>query len=457
MIHWIRFKNAAINTSRTRAEKAKAQAEYIELSKQVKRSIRTDKRKYVKDLALTVEKAAREGNMRQLYDTTKKLSRNHRKPERPTESKEGKVIINTGEQRNRWVEHFKELLSRSALLNPPNIKVAPTDLPIDVGLPTIEEISMAIRHIKSGKTAGPDNILAEALKADVSVTARILHILFNKTDWKEGHLVKITKKGDLSNCDNYRGITLLSMPGKAFNGVVLNRMKNCVDAQLRDQQAGFRKNRSCTYQVATLRIIVEQSIELNSSLHINFTDYEKAFDGVDRTTPWKLLRYYGVPQKIFNIIRSSYDGSNCKIVHGGQLTNPFEVKTGVRQGCFPSPFLFPLVIDRIMKKSTSEGKHGIQWTSRMQLDNLDFKDDLALLSQTQQQMQEKTTSVAAASAAVGLNIHKGKNKILRHNTACINPITTEGEDLGDVKTFTYLGSIIDEHGGSDAYMEARIG
>ncbi|VDO54476.1 unnamed protein product [Schistosoma margrebowiei] len=110
-----------------------------------------------------------------------------------------------------------------------------------------------------------------------------------------------------------------------------------------------------------------------------------------------------------------------------------------------------------MKTSTSEGKHGIQWTSRMQLDDLDFADDLALLSQTQQQMQEKTKSVAAASAAVGLNIHKRKSRILRYNKACTNPVTLDGEDLEDAKTFTYLGSIIDEHGGSDAHMKARIG
>ncbi|VDP51106.1 unnamed protein product [Schistosoma mattheei] len=77
----------------------------------------------------------------------------------------------------------------------------------------------------------------------------------------------------------------------------------------------------------------------------------------------------------------------------------------------------------------------------MQLDDLDFADDLALLSQTQQQMQDKTNSVAA-SAAVGLNIHKGKNKSLRCNTACTNPITIDGEDLEDVKTFTYLASSI---------------
>ncbi|VDP41623.1 unnamed protein product [Schistosoma margrebowiei] len=110
-----------------------------------------------------------------------------------------------------------------------------------------------------------------------------------------------------------------------------------------------------------------------------------------------------------------------------------------------------------MKTSTSEGKHGIQWTSRIQLDDLDFADDLTLLSQAQQRMQKKTTSVAAASTTVGLNIHQGKSKVLRYNTACTNPITSDGEDFEDVKTFTYLGSIIDEHGGFDADVKARIG
>ncbi|VDP39646.1 unnamed protein product [Schistosoma margrebowiei] len=87
-----RSKKATINTSRTRAEKAKAQAEYTEVNKQVKRSIRTDKRKYVEDLATMAEKAEREGNMRQLYDITKKLSGNCRKPKRSVKSKEGEVI-----------------------------------------------------------------------------------------------------------------------------------------------------------------------------------------------------------------------------------------------------------------------------------------------------------------------------------------------------------------------------
>ncbi|VDP26170.1 unnamed protein product [Schistosoma curassoni] len=71
-----------------------------------------------------------------------------------------------------------------------------------------------------------------------------------------------------------------------------------------------------------------------------------------------------------------------------------EVKTDVRQSCLISPVLFLLVIDWIMKTSKSGEKHAIQYN--MQLEDLDFADDLALLSHTQQQMQEKTTSVAAA-------------------------------------------------------------
>ncbi|VDP41775.1 unnamed protein product [Schistosoma curassoni] len=402
--------------------------------------------------------------MKQLYDTTKKLSGKYSKPERPVKDKEGRPITETQQQRNRWVELFEEFLNRPAPMNPPDIKAEHTDLPIDVNPPTTKEIRMAIRQIKNGKTAGPDNIPAEALKSDIEVTTNMLHLLFKRIweeeqvlmNWKEGH-IKIPKKGDLSKCENYRGITLPSVPGKVFNRVLLNRMKNAVDAKLRDQQAGFRKYRSCTDRTARLRIIVEQSIEWNSSLYINFIDHEKAFDSVDRRTLWKLLRHYGVPEKIVNIIRNSYDGLQCKVVHGGQLTDAFQVRTGVRQGYLLSPFLFLLVVDWIMKTSTSEGKRGIQWTAQNQLDDLDFADDLALLSHTHEQIQIKTASVAAVSASVGLSIHKGKTKVLKFNTENSNTITLDGETLEDVESFTYLGSIIDEQGGSDADMKVRIG
>ncbi|VDP70096.1 unnamed protein product [Schistosoma curassoni] len=67
-------KKTSVKNSRTRVAKVKAQAEYTEANKQVKKSIRADKKKYVEELATMAEKAAREGNMKQLYDETKKLA-----------------------------------------------------------------------------------------------------------------------------------------------------------------------------------------------------------------------------------------------------------------------------------------------------------------------------------------------------------------------------------------------
>ena len=120
--------------------------------------------------------------------------------------------------------------------------------------------------LKNGKAAGTDEIPTEALKVDPEMLAEMLYGVFEKiweeeeitSEWKEGLLIKIPKKGDLGPCSNYRGIKLLSAPGKVLNRVILERLKGPVDLSLRDQQAGFRPGRSSTDQITTLRIIVEQ-------------------------------------------------------------------------------------------------------------------------------------------------------------------------------------------------------
>ena len=182
----------------------------------------------------------------------------------------------------RWAEYFEELLNRPAPANTPDFPEAEEDLPIDCGKPTREEIRRAIKQPKNGKAAGTDEIPAEALKVDPKMLAEMLYGLFDKIweeeiplEWKEGLLIKIPKKGDLGLhiCSNYRGITLLPVPGKVLNRVILERLKGPVDRTLWDQQAGFRPGRLCIDQITTLQIIVEQSIEWNSPLYVNFVDY----------------------------------------------------------------------------------------------------------------------------------------------------------------------------------------
>ena len=136
---------------------------------------------------------------------------------------------------------------------------------------------------------------------------RILNFVWEKEeipdDWKRGLLVKLTKKGDLSRRGNWRGIMLLSIPSKVLTRIILNRMKVAVDKALRDEQAGFRKDRSCIDEIATLRIIVEQSIEWSSPLYFLFVDFEKAFHSLDREAIWRILCHYGIPDKIINMLK----------------------------------------------------------------------------------------------------------------------------------------------------------
>ena len=96
-------------------------------------------------------------------------------------------------------------------------------------------------------------------------------------------------------------------------------MKDSVDKTLRDEQAGFRPNRSCTAQIAPLRIIVEQSVEWQSSLYINFIDFEKAFDSVNREGMWQLMRHYGIPSKIVTIIKVQTRKGGSVTIGGEEL------------------------------------------------------------------------------------------------------------------------------------------
>lgn len=68
------------------------------------------------------------------------------------------------------------------------------------------------------------------------------------------------------------------------------RMKYEEDRQMRDEQAGFRQERSCVDQIATPRVIIEQTIEWQSSLYLNFVDFQKAFDSIDHQFLWNIYK-----------------------------------------------------------------------------------------------------------------------------------------------------------------------
>ena len=208
-----RERKTVLNNSRTRAAKARAQEEYTAVDREVKRSIKKDKRGYTDYLARQAETAAGQGNLRDLYLVTKKLTGKFQQTDKPVMDKNGNPLTTTNEQLKRWAEHFRELLNRPTPDSPPDIPPAETELPISCDKPSKTEIKKTIMTLRSGKAAGPDEIPAEAIKADIETAVQMLYSLFSKiwekeevpAQWKEGIIIKLPKKETLGTAATIEG------------------------------------------------------------------------------------------------------------------------------------------------------------------------------------------------------------------------------------------------------------
>lgn len=325
---------------------------------------------------------------------------------------------------------------------------------------------MAIKMQKSNKAAGLDEIPAELLKHGGQAVEMRLTDLFNACwqaatvpeDWQKGVIVKLPKKGNATECTNWRGITLLSIPGKIFCAVLLRRIQAAADHRLREEQAGFRRGRSCSDQIFALRNIIEQCVEYKRPLSINFIDFKKAFDSIHRESLWNILHLYGIPRKFIAAFQSLYHHSSCCVKTDAGHTEFFAIETGVKQGCVLSPFLFLVTLDFVMRKALTGPNMGINWDGHSRLTDLDFADDIALLAEDGHRLQELTSDLHREAMKVGLRISAEKSKVIHVGTlARVPKINVGGQDLEEVDKFTYLGSVIGRDGDAETDVKCRLG
>lgn len=254
----------------------------------------------------------------------------------------------------RWKEHFEEVLNRNTPESPPRDEDEEVDeLEISEEPPSIQEIRATLRMLKNGKAPGEDQITAEMLKADSDQTSKELKHTFDHIwkeeklpkEWTKGLICKIPKKGNLQECSNWRGVTLLPIASKVLSRILINRIQDGVDHTLRKEQAGFRRGRGTINQIFILRNILEQANEWNATMYIHFVDFEKVFDSVHRDSLWVIMKKYGIPRKLIRMVKALYEDFQCSVIKDNEITTPFPVMTGVKRGCCMSGFLFFLIID----------------------------------------------------------------------------------------------------------------
>ena len=121
------------------------------------------------------------------------------------------------------------------------------------------------------------------------------------------------------------------------------RLQQYVNRELPDVQAGFRKGRGTRDQIANIHWIIGKAREFQKNIYFCFIDYAKAFDCVDHSKLWKILKEMRIPDHLTCLLRNLYAGQEVIVRTGHGTTDWFQIGKGVRQGCILSPCLFNLM------------------------------------------------------------------------------------------------------------------
>ena len=390
----------------------------------------------------------------------------------------GSMLTGKKEVEDRWKEYFEDLLNvrmgnecNITALGRHGIGSERVDVDEDI---SDEEVRVAIGRMKSGKSAGLDGVCVEMLKKGGEVIVewmvRLFRICMSKgevpDDWKRACIVPLYKgKGEKSECKNYRGISLLSVPGKVYGRVLIERVGKRTDGQLGEEQCGFRRGRGCVDQIFTVKNVCEKYLEKGKELYVAFMDLEKAYDRIDREALWKVLQIYGVGGKLLNAVKSFYAGSRACVRVGREEGGWFSVDVGLRQGCVMSPGLFNVYMDGLLRELKTRvlergaemiGEGDEVWNLVMLL----FADDAALLADTLEKLRRLVEEYGNVCERRGLCVNVGKSKVMRCNREGLHggmEVYLNGEKLEEVECFRYLGADVAVDGRMTTEVNHRVG
>ena len=435
-------------------------SDYKALDKEIKEDCSRARDRWLNEQCAEVERLEKIDSQ-VMHKKIKEMTGSARKKTGTTiKKKNGDIAVEKNEIKLRWMEYTQELY---------NDVRADYDLEVEgsyyQGSPILQsEVEAAMKAMKAGKAVGEDGIAVEMLEVlgewGVEVVSEIANCIYDTgripDQMARSVFITIPKKPGAIDCDKFRTISIMSQLSKLVLRIVLNRAKNKIEAEIAEEQYGFRKGKGTCNAIFVLRMIIERAIEVQKNLFMCFIDYQKAFDTVKHEELLALLSSLDIGRKDLRIIRNLYYEQTAAVRVDNELTDYVKIKRGVRQGCVLSPVLFSLYSEIIMRKIAD--MEGIS-IGGQNVNNIRYADDTVLIADSQDKLQRMIEKVNAVGEELGLKINRSKTECMvtaKGDVPTCN-ITIRNEPIQQVSKFKYLGSTLTEDGRCESEIKQRIG
>ena len=249
-------------------------------------------------------------------------------------------------------------------------------------------------------------------------------------------------------------VALISHASKVRLKILQARLQQYVNRELPDVQAGFRKGRGTSDQMANIHWIIGKAREFQKHIYICFMDYSKVLDSVDHNKLWKILQEMGILNHLSCLLRNLYAGQEVTVRTGHGTTDWFQIGKGLCQGCILSPCLFNFYAEYIMRNAgLEEAQAGIKIAER-NINNLRYADDTTFMAESEEELKSLLMKVKEETEKFGLKLNIQKTKIMASG-----PITSweiDGETVETVSDFNFLGSKITADGDCSHEIKRRL-
>ncbi|XP_063630079.1 uncharacterized protein LOC134801443 [Cydia splendana] len=316
-----------------------------------------------------------------------------------------------------------------------------------------KDISKVVKNMTKGKSPGRDGLSIEHLRHAGPHLPRVLSLLLNlclghsylPPELLETLVVPVIKNrtGDASDGSNYRPISLATIVAKVFDSVLNSYLRTYI--KLHDSQFGFRPGLSTEAAILGLKHTVKYYTDRKTPIYACFLDLSKAFDLVSYDILWQKLQKSRLPPEFIHLLRHWYLNQENRVRWAGELTEPYRLECGVRQGGLSSPILFNLYVDALIEQLSSAhvGCH----VDGVCLNNISYADDMVLLAPSIGALRKLVYICESYASSHGL-IYNGKKSevmVFKAGSKCpshVPPVRLNGTALERVSRFKYLGHIV---------------